>query len=71
MVYTMEMIPARYWSLLTGAGEMSVGLSFAGLAFAGGYIITVGGYGPLFLLGAALNGLGMGVFFFFMTLRRR
>nr|HMN31644.1 hypothetical protein [Caldilineaceae bacterium] len=58
MVYTMEIVPAKYRATLTGAGEMAVGLSFAVLAFAGGFIITTGGYGPLFLLGAALNLVG-------------
>jgi MFS family permease len=71
MVYTMEIVPAKYRATLTGAGEMAVGLSFAALAFAGGLIITAGGYGPLFLLGAALNVIGTAALLFFAARLRR
>lgn len=55
LVYTMDLVPARYRSLTAGSGEMAAGLSFAVVAFAGGYIITAGGYRPLFLAGAAIS----------------
>lgn len=66
MVYTMALIPPRFRSMVAGAGEMAAGLAFAILAFAGGFIIVVGGYRPLFLLGAALNlagAIALGLFF--------
>jgi MFS family permease len=66
MVYTMDLIPLRFRSMVAGAGEMAAGLAFAILAFAGGFIIVAGGYRPLFLLGAALNLAGavaLGLFF--------
>lgn len=71
MVYTMEIVPARFRSVVAGASEMAAGLSFALLALAGGYIILAGGYGPLFLTGSALNLLGTGSLVIFLYARRR
>lgn len=70
MVYTMELIPAHFRSVVAGASEMAAGLSFALLALAGGYIIIAGGYGPLFLTGAGLNLLGTGSLVLFLYIRR-
>lgn len=71
MVYTMEIIPAHFRSVVAGASEMAAGLSFALLALAGGYIIVAGGYGPLFLTGATLNLLGTGALALFLYARWR
>jgi MFS family permease len=72
MVYTMEIVPPNYRSALAGTGEMAAGLSFAALAYAGGFIITWGGYTPLFLVGAALNLIGtLFLFEFFRRYRQR
>jgi MFS family permease len=70
MVYTMELIPARFRSVVAGASEMAAGLSFALLALAGGFIIIAGGYSPLFLTGAALNLMGTGALVLFLYTRR-
>ena len=58
MVYTMGIISPRHRGTLAGAGEMAAGLSFAAMAFSGGYLITTSGYRNLFLLGAGLTLLG-------------
>jgi MFS family permease len=71
MVYTMELIPARFRSVVAGASEMAAGLSFAMLALAGGFIIVAGGYGPLFLTGAAFNLLGTAALVLFLYIRHR
>jgi MFS family permease len=70
MVYTMEIVPAKYRSVLAGTGEMAAGLSFATLAYTGGFIILWGGYAPLFLTGAALNLIGTGCLIGFFRLYR-
>jgi MFS family permease len=58
MIYSMALVPARYRATLAGAGEMAAGLSFAALAFVGGYLIEGYGYPTLFLTGMGLNVLG-------------
>jgi predicted MFS family arabinose efflux permease len=70
LVYSMSTIPARYRSVVAGAGEMAAGLSFAFIALAGGYIIVTQGYRTLFFTGAALNLLGTLVFGLFIATRR-
>ncbi len=56
LIYTMGIMPARYRSVMSGAGEMSAGFSFSLMALAGGYLIANQGYRDLFLLGRRLDG---------------
>jgi len=58
IVYLMELTPSRQRGIMTGAGEMAAGLSVAGAALLGGYLIATQGYAPLFLAGAGSIVLG-------------
>ncbi len=58
LVYSMEVVSPKQRGLVAGVGEMAAGLSFAGMALSGGYIITAFGYQPLFLMGAGLTVIG-------------
>lgn len=62
LIYVMAMIKPEQRSFLSGINEMTAGLSFAGMALAGGYIIVDYGYQTLFLLGALLTLIGTVVF---------
>ncbi len=58
LIYIMAMIKPEQRSFMSGINEMTAGLSFAGMALLGGYLIVERGYRDLFLLGAALTLLG-------------
>jgi predicted MFS family arabinose efflux permease len=58
MVYSQEVIPPGWRGLMSAFTTMSIGLSWAIMAFGGGYMIAWVGYRPLFLSGACLTGLG-------------
>ncbi|MEX1018030.1 MAG: MFS transporter [Litorilinea sp.] len=60
--YSMSKVPARWRGTLSGAGEMAGGLSFAGIALVGGYIIANRGFNTLFMLGGALSLFGTFLF---------
>ncbi|MEZ4674144.1 MAG: MFS transporter [Caldilineaceae bacterium] len=62
LIYVMAMIKPEQRSLLSGINEMTAGLSFAGMALIGGYIIVNQGYQTLFLLGALLTLVGTVIF---------
>lgn len=62
LIYVMAMIKPEQRSFLSGINEMTAGLSFAGMALVGGYIIVDYGYQMLFLLGAMLTLIGTVVF---------
>jgi predicted MFS family arabinose efflux permease len=47
---------------MSGISEMTAGLSFAGMALLGGYMIVHQGYQTLFLLGALLTLIGTIIF---------
>jgi predicted MFS family arabinose efflux permease len=67
LVYQFELVPERWRAAMGTAGTLSVGVSGAALASAGGVIIVRSGFTSLFLLGAALTALGVLVF---VALRR-
>lgn len=50
-VYQMEMLPARWRSLAYGAVSTAMGMSFALVSYAGGYVASAWGYTALFSLG--------------------
>ncbi len=69
LIYVMSMIKPEQRSLMSGINEMTAGLSFAGMALVGGYIIVNQGYQMLFLLGAALTFVGTLIFWgYFRTI---
>lgn len=53
-----EIIPAEWRATMSGAVIMGRGLGTAAMAGSGGYLISHFGYPSLFLIGAALAGLG-------------
>jgi MFS family permease len=58
LVLTLSFVPTRRRSLVAGAGEMAIGLGFAIMSFAGGYLIAAFGYGTLFGISLLLTLLG-------------
>ena len=58
-------MPEEKRALISGAGEMSIGLGFAFVSFVGGYLITWYGYPALFLFGAVLTLAGTVLFWLF------
>ncbi len=71
LIYIMGLMPARYRSVMSGAGEMAAGFSFSLMALAGGYLIANQGYRDLFLLGAASTVLGTLILWGFLRARGR
>ena len=57
-VYVMEMFEPRLQSLMAGVMGLAAGLSFATMAFFGGFVITRFGFPTLFLTGASITFLG-------------
>lgn len=70
LVYSMELVPAQWRGTLAGAGEMAGGLSFALIAFVGGYMIEAQGFTALFLTGATLTAVGTLLFYLWFMLPR-
>ena len=72
MLYSMDVVPARWRGMLAGMGETFGGMSFALLALVGGYIINGQGYAALFLFGSGLVLVGNTLFYlWFMFPRAR
>lgn len=62
MVFIMALIKPEQRSFISGLNEMTAGLSFAVMAFLGGYIIVSYGYQTLFLIGALASLVGTLIF---------
>ncbi|MEZ4708608.1 MAG: MFS transporter [Caldilineaceae bacterium] len=62
MVFIMALIKPERRSFISGLNEMTAGLSFAAMAFFGGYIIVAYGYQMLFLIGALASLVGTLIF---------
>jgi MFS family permease len=60
--YQMGTVSARWRSMMSGSATMGVGISWAALAYLGGYLISVVGYPILFAVGAGCTMLGVAVF---------
>jgi MFS family permease len=58
LVYFMELVPPTRRATVSGVSEMAAGVCFTAVTFGGGYVIALLGYRSLFLIGAALTGLG-------------
>ncbi|MCB9430873.1 MAG: MFS transporter [Ardenticatenaceae bacterium] len=65
LVFSLSLVPEEKRALISGAGEMSIGLGFAFVSFVGGYLITWYGYPALFLFGAVLTLAGTVLFWLF------
>lgn len=65
LIYIMAMIRPEQRSFMSGVNEMTAGLSFAGMALVGGYLIVERGYRDLFLLGAVLTLVGTLIFWLY------
>jgi MFS family permease len=63
-VYQMELISSRWRSLVFGIVSMMLGLTFASISLAGGYIATEWGYRTLFFVGATISLLGATLMWF-------
>lgn len=65
IVFSLELVRPDQQGALAGIGETAGGLSFAAMAFLGGYIITGLGYPPLFLFALALTLTGTLLFWLY------
>jgi MFS family permease len=69
-VYRMEIVSPRWRALMSGASNMSMGLSWAVMGLAGAHIAENVGYGSVFLVGAILTTSGTLLFWFFNRVPR-
>ena len=69
LTFTMSQVSEKQRSLMSGAGEMAIGLGFGTASFVGGYLISWYGYRELFLFGSAMTVLGM--LLFWLVFRKR
>jgi predicted MFS family arabinose efflux permease len=67
MVYHQEIVAPGWRATMSGATTMASALSWAAMAFGGGYLITALGYRRLFLTGAVITAAG--VLLFWATFR--
>ena len=70
LTFSMELVPVRWRGVLSGAGEMAGGLSFALTAFVGGYVIVGRGYTALFAAAAVLTLVGTLLFWAYASTPR-
>lgn len=71
MFFCMTLVPPSWRSTVAGMGEFFGGLSFALMAFVGGYMIAWTGFPVLFLSGMMLTLIGTALFFFWYILPTR
>jgi predicted MFS family arabinose efflux permease len=69
-VYRMEIVSPRWRALMSGASNMSMGLSWAVMGLGGARIAENAGYGSVFLLGAILTTSGTLLFWIFNRVPR-
>jgi hypothetical protein len=65
LVYRLEIVSLRWRALMSGASNMSMGLSWAVMGLGGAHIAKSAGYGSVFLLGAILTTSGAMLFWLF------
>ena len=70
VVYQQEMVAVRWRALMSGAGNMAAGASFAAAALVGGYMIPLVGYSRLFLLATGLLAAGSLLFWAYFRVPR-
>ena len=69
-IYNMTIVAAAWRNLTAGATTMAVGISWAVMGLAGGYIIALLGYPSLFLTGALLTAMGGLIFWIYFRVPR-
>ena len=62
LVFTLSMVPPQRRALVSGAGEMAIGLGFALMAFIGGYLIEAYGYSLFFGISLGITLIGTSLF---------
>jgi predicted MFS family arabinose efflux permease len=70
MVFSQEIVPARWRAAMSGATSLAVGLSFSIVSFFGGFIITSFGYPSLYLAGAGVTVAGLLLFWSYFRVPR-
>ena len=69
-VFNMAIVAPAWWNLMAGATTMAVGLSWAIMGIAGGYIIATRGYPSLFVTGALVTAAGAVLFWSYFRVPR-
>ncbi len=69
-ILSQEMVAPAWRGAMSGAMMSGAGLTYAAVAFGGGYAVRSLGYSALFLSGAALTTLGALVFFLYFRVPR-
>ncbi len=69
-VYQQESVSPGWRTVISGAANMALGLSWSTMAFGGGYMITALGYRSLFLTGAGLTAGGALLFWAYFQVPR-
>jgi predicted MFS family arabinose efflux permease len=62
LVFSLSMVPPERRALVSGAGEMAIGLGFALMAFIGGYLIEDYGYDLFFGVSLVVSLVGTALF---------
>lgn len=62
LVFSFSLVNPERRAIISGAGEMSIGMGFALSAFAGGYLIADYGYNQFYIVSLAASVLGTAVF---------
>ena len=70
MVYQQEMVPRRWWALMSGAANMASGLSYSGATLSGGYLIPLLGFPGLCLMANGLMLVGTLIFWAYFRIPR-
>ncbi|MFT5196741.1 MAG: putative MFS family arabinose efflux permease, partial [Candidatus Promineifilaceae bacterium] len=60
--FTMSLVSEKQRSLVSGAGEMALGIGFSISSFIGGYLIAWYGYSAVFVFGATVTVIGTVIF---------
>ncbi|MEM7115796.1 MAG: MFS transporter [Chloroflexota bacterium] len=69
-VYSLELVEPKLQSMLAGVMGLAAGLSFALMAFFGGFVITASSFQTLFLIGSTITLVGTAVLWLFHMSRR-
>jgi predicted MFS family arabinose efflux permease len=70
MIFSTAEVPPNWRGTMAGTGEFAGGVTFAVLAFVGGWIAENQGFATLFLIGGAMTLAGTILFYFWFMLAR-
>lgn len=62
VVFSQELVPARWRAVMSGATWMMSGLGYGSMSMSGGFIIAGAGFSSLFALGSGLTAVGTVLF---------